>query len=129
MATNIVSGPLTVGGVPIATSVYTVYTALLTQTSTNAPVATVLNNTTGSTLTWTRQTTGVYVLTATLPGGIFTANKVFFNITPSTDSRTIIISGQSNSTSTITIVSYDTFNQTEDDSLITKVSFELRIYL
>ena len=43
---------------------YTLYTALLTQTGTNAPVATVLQNTTGGTLTWTRQSAGNYTVTA-----------------------------------------------------------------
>lgn len=38
-----------------------VYTAILTQLSTNNPTATVLQNTTGRTITWTRDTTGEYI--------------------------------------------------------------------
>ena len=42
---------------------YTVYTALLTQTGTNAPVATVLQNTTGGTIAWSYSNVGIYVAT------------------------------------------------------------------
>lgn len=47
-----------------------VYTALLTQTSTNAPVATVLQNTLGGTITWTRVDTGRYRGTINISGGL-----------------------------------------------------------
>ena len=50
------------------------YKATLTQTGTNAPVATVLENTLGGTVVWAYSSTGVY--TATLAGA-FTANKTF----------------------------------------------------
>ena len=53
---------------------YLVYTALLNQTSTNAPVATVLKNTLGGTVVWTRTSPGLYVGTLT---GAFTANKTW----------------------------------------------------
>lgn len=39
---------------------YLVYTALLTQSGTDAPVATVLENTTGGTIVWTRDSAGFY---------------------------------------------------------------------
>ena len=45
---------------------YLVYTALLTQSGTSAPVATVLENTLGGTVVWTRGGVGAY--TATLTG-------------------------------------------------------------
>ena len=44
-------------------SSYLTYVALLTQTSTNDPEATVLENTLGGTPVWTRGTTGIYVCT------------------------------------------------------------------
>ena len=53
---------------------YLVYTALLTQSGTDAPVATVLENTLGGTVVWTRDGEGLY--TATLSDA-FTANKTF----------------------------------------------------
>lgn len=49
-----------------------VYRALLTQTGTAAPVATVLENTLGGTVVWTRTLGGVYVATL---AGAFTASK------------------------------------------------------
>ena len=56
---------------------YTVYTALVTQT-TGDPVATVLKNNTGYTYTWARTGGGTYTLTAS--GNAFTVNKtIVFN--------------------------------------------------
>lgn len=43
---------------------YKVYSAYITQTATNAPVATVLENTTGETITWSRTGVGTYEATA-----------------------------------------------------------------
>ncbi len=51
---------------------YLVYTALLTQSGTSAPVATVLENTLGGTVVWSRDVAGIYVATLS---GAFTANK------------------------------------------------------
>jgi hypothetical protein len=51
-----------------------VYRANLSQTGTNAPVATVFENTLGGTLVWARGSTGEY--TATLNGNFTTAAKV-----------------------------------------------------
>jgi len=52
------------------------YVALLTQTGTNAPVATVLKNTLGGTVVWTYSDNGRY--TGTL-AGVFLINKTLFN--------------------------------------------------
>ncbi len=51
---------------------YKVYTALLTQTGTDAPVATILENTLGGTPVWTRTNVGEYRVTLT---GAFITNK------------------------------------------------------
>lgn len=53
---------------------YKTYVATLTQSGTNAPVASVLENTLGGTVVWTRDSQGHY--TATLAGA-FTENKTF----------------------------------------------------
>lgn len=53
---------------------YKVYTALLNQSGSNDPVATVLENTLGGTPVWTRSGTGTYICTLT---GAFTLNKTF----------------------------------------------------
>ena len=52
---------------------YTVYTAQLTAAAGAAPTATILQNTTGLTFTWTRIGTGQFV--ATVAGTPFVANK------------------------------------------------------
>lgn len=54
---------------------YLSYVALLSQTGTDAPVATVLENTLGGTVVWTRNDVGDY--TGTL-AGVFTVNKTWF---------------------------------------------------
>lgn len=54
---------------------YKVYTALLSQSGTNAPVATVLENTLGGTVVWSYSGTGSYQATLT---GAFTSQKTFF---------------------------------------------------
>ena len=61
-----------IAGFADATAAYTSYVALLTQT-TGAPVATVVQNTTGATFTWARTGGGIYTITAS--SAIFTANK------------------------------------------------------
>jgi hypothetical protein len=63
-------------GSPVDSRPYKVYTALLTQTGTNAPVAIVLDNTLDGTIIWTRTTDGIYVGTL---AGAFVTNKTFVN--------------------------------------------------
>ena len=69
---------------------YLVYTALLSQSGTDAPVATVLQNTLGGTVVWSRNTTGDF--SATL-GGAFTTNKttVFSSINGDQSAGYVII--------------------------------------
>lgn len=67
------------GSVSAGTSVPTgsnikVYRALLTQSGTSAPVATVLENSLGGTIVWTRNDAGDYFGTL---AGAFTNNKTF----------------------------------------------------
>lgn len=63
----------TTGTYTLATTSYKVYTALLTQTGTSAPVATVLENTLGATITWSYVGVGQYYATAS--SAVFTASK------------------------------------------------------
>lgn len=76
---------------------YLVYTALLTQTGTDAPVATVLQNTLGGTVVWTRADTGQYAATLT---GVFLDNKtpkirwMKFNPTTSNPNEYTLIVGE-----------------------------------
>ena len=59
---------------------YKVYTALLNQSGTAAPTATVLENTLGTTVTWTRNDVGWYK--ATISTGLFSLFKVVVFATP-----------------------------------------------
>ena len=99
---------------------YTVYTALLTQAGTAAPVPTILQNTTGGTFTWTRQSAGNYTITAST--ALFTANKtiVFVN-NGSNAASTDVIKWNRTSDTTITLIP-------TVDGQFTNGSFEIRIY-
>ncbi len=55
---------------------YLVYTALLSQSDTDAPVATVLENTLGGTVVWSWEGGGEYIGTL---AGAFTENKTWFS--------------------------------------------------
>lgn len=57
-------------------SSYLVYTALLSQSGTDAPVATVLQNTLGGTVVWARVSDGYY--TGTLAGAFPTGRTICF---------------------------------------------------
>ena len=98
---------------------YKVYTALLTQAGTAAPVATVLQDTLVGTITWTR--TGVGAYTATIANGLFTLNKTMVFINNGSATATTNIKWASPTTTTITI-------DTSTDSALTAASIEIRIY-
>ena len=98
---------------------YTVYAALISQTGTAAPVATVLQNTTSGTIAWTRDSAGIY--TATASSAIFTANKTAVIINQGSSSSTSNIEWASGTTSTVTI-------DTTADGVLTVGFIEVRIY-
>ena len=105
---------------------YTVYSALLTQTSTNAPTAVVLENTIPGTMTWSYANIGEYQLRNS--GTPFTANKVqvFVNrgqeVTSSEPIRWVY-----QNTSDIFIKTQN-ISGVNTDGLITNGSIEIRIY-
>lgn len=84
---------------------YKSYVATINQTGTNAPVATVLENTLGGTPIWTRSTQGQYVLS--LPGA-FPASKTVYN--------SAILTGYDNGSSFPYIISRSNNGQMEVDS-------------
>jgi hypothetical protein len=98
---------------------YPVYTALLNQSGTEAPVATILKNTTGKTFTWTRQSAGNYTVTAS--SALFTVNKtiVFLNNGSTPNITQVPWSRASDTTVTLSLGS---------DGRLTNGSFEIRIY-
>ena len=99
---------------------YTVYTALITQAGTAAPVATMLQNTTGETFTYARTSGGDY--TVTVSGNLFTVNKtlVFLNGGSSENNHDIAWERASD-----TVINLSTHNS---DGKFTAGSIEIRIY-
>jgi hypothetical protein len=108
---------------------YTVYTALITQTGTDAPVATVLQNTTGGTIVWTRNSTGRYL--ATISGATYTANKTAILLTSgsasATDGRFLKVEDSGNTT-VQAFYNFDTSANTAQDGIIAGSMIEIRIY-
>jgi len=103
---------------------YKVYTALLTQSGITDPVATVLENTLGGTIVWTRDSIGVYTATSS---NLFVADKTICFTTFGNfayDSRTAAASYTTDSTVTLNTVlpndgPYDVFSS---------LSIEIRVY-
>jgi hypothetical protein len=110
---------------------YKVYTALLTQTDEDAPIAIVLENTLGATLSYSRTNIGQYVITTT---GTFPQDKTWAVInTPSYDGNGpfALQIGRISDTE-CHIYSYQTFpSSTALEDLGTgadRVSIEIRVY-
>ena len=102
---------------------YTVYVASLIQAGTAAPVATVLQNTTGGTFTWSRTSAGQYK--ATISGITLPANKVviFENATGDLN-----LGGKITSTTVIDIDQFSSGGGGYSDGMLAGTSIEIRIY-
>ena len=107
---------------------YTVYTALITQAGTAAPVATVLQNTTGGTIAWTRPTNpGVGRYVATISGANFTANKTAVIVTSGGNSD-MILRPVVSSTTTVDWYNIDSSDNAVSDVISATTTVEIRIY-
>jgi len=112
-------GDVTVAGNLIGGLPYTSLVQLLTQTSTNAPVATEVYNNTGQTYTWTRTGAGTFRITATNTPFTFDKTVVFVNAGKS-ENTFLPIYWEYVNTNTIDLLTYD--NELEN------ASFEIKIY-
>lgn len=101
---------------------YLVYTAMLTQTGTDAPVATVLENTLGGTVVWSYSGVGVYAATLS---GAFTENKTFVIVGTFGDTSGIIVAYR-NSDNQVRVQSAE--NDTDADGLLYETAIEIRVY-
>jgi len=99
---------------------YTVYTALLTQAGTAAPVATVLQNTTGKTFTYARTSGGDYTITAS--SSLFTADKTIVFLNGGSAENNHDIAWNRLSDTEIAVLTHNS------DGKLTNASFEVRIY-
>lgn len=102
---------------------YKVYTALLTQSGTDAPVATVLENTLGEDVTFSYDTAGVYLINF---NQIFpTIEKIYFNIGNSfTNNGNFYSVEKGVDVSTL----YTTVADTGTNGLLLYTEIEIRVY-
>jgi hypothetical protein len=107
---------------------YREYVALLTQTGSNPPVATVLQNELGSDLIYSYFTTGTYTVTS---NGLFIPNKTVVLISSPPDSGFVPFSSNAvaivNTSSQIDIGVTDALI-TPSDNLLNNTAFIIRIY-
>lgn len=103
---------------------YLVYDATLTQTSTNAPVATVGQNNIGQTMTWARSNTGIYTVTA--GAAAFTANKTQIFVGQNVTTAIVQIQGVRTSTTVITVQSVE--EGTPADDFLTETAIRIVIF-
>jgi len=98
---------------------YKVYTALLTQTGTDAPVATVLENTLGVDVVWNYDEKGMYSTSLIGEKAVFIPNDFTqdFNVT-----------GISISTSIITLITLKLAELTTENEILNNTPIEIRVY-
>lgn len=113
-----------------ATASYSVITGTITQASTNNPVLTVYENTSGQTLTTNRNTTGYYEI-AFSSGAVSGQGICFINGSSHTGTFNSVSAVANNPSGTTTngatIFSFDNTNALAD-GILTDVAFEIRIY-
>ncbi len=98
------------------------YVALLTQTGTSAPTATVLDNTLGGTLVWTYDSVGTYIGTLT---GAFTLDKTAVLISGVYKGSVV---GSRKTNNTIQITTTATSTNTEANALLDSTTIEIKVY-
>lgn len=98
------------------------YVALLTQTGTAAPTATVLDNTLGGTLVWTYDSVGTYIGTLT---GAFTLDKTSVLISGVYKGS---VSGLRKTNNTVQITTTATSTNTEANALLDSTTIEIKVY-
>ncbi|CAI2769160.1 hypothetical protein [Flavobacterium collinsii] len=101
---------------------YKVYTALLSQSGTNPPVATVLENTLGGLPVWSRAGLGSYSCTLT---GTFASNKTVVFVTRTGNVNTL--SASQNTADSVSLSCYNPGGSSAEMNL-NLVSFEIRVY-
>ena len=99
-----------------------VYVALLTQTGTNAPVATVLKNTLGGTVVWTYDSAGIYIGTLI---GVFTLDKTYSIISQSISNLATSVVYRT-SANTVQVLSAEEGNVVDD--ILSNTSIKIEVY-
>ena len=104
---------------------YLEYVALLSQSGTNAPVATVLANTLGGTVVWERLYGGQYVGTLT---GAFPISKTAILVCSVTTGHVHIVLAARNSNNDIHLMVYSIGDAVFTDDLLDGNPIEIRVY-
>ena len=104
---------------------YTVYTALLSQTGTNAPVATVLENTLGIVVTWTRVNVGVYGFF--LPSPVLSLDRTSITLDHGGVARQVRLDASQGGLTAGDVKTYNSLGTAQDGNLFKSV-FEIRVY-
>lgn len=107
---------------PVASLGYKEYIALLTQTGTNAPTVTVLKNTLGGTVVWTRNGIGDYIGTL---ASAFPLDKTWISSSGISGSATTIGQFYKDSVNNVGFLTYD---GVASDDLLYYTSVEIRVY-
>lgn len=116
---------------------YKVYTAKLTQSSTSDPTATVISNTTGLTIAWTRSATGTYV--GTFSTSQTNLNKITIQGNNNISASAItsipliqwsynLVSGHYNAGIVTKILNVSAPSLTATDGVLTDTFVEIRVY-
>jgi hypothetical protein len=103
---------------------YKVYTALLTQTGTDAPVATVLENTLGGTVVWSYEDVGHY--RGTPSQAIFDETKTFHFVNSNNQGYQFEVTSQLNTNDDWRLLVVD--GSAPADSSLEKLPIEIRVY-
>ena len=103
---------------------YKVYTALLTQSGTDAPVATVLENTLGGEVVWSYEGVGVYY--GTLINLFENANKVYHNISNTHDIKNKYTTSYDGEPDYISVIT--SYSDSLSNNKLDFTSIEIRVY-
>ena len=103
---------------------YRKYVALITQSDTNAPVATVFENTIG-TMTWAYESVGIY----TVSNGLLTKDKTVCFLTSNTEDQSTMVKQQDSSAGSIKLNSFGDYTSADlSDGIILNTTIEIRVY-
>lgn len=117
--TNVLPGDSDLDVVTMAQIPYKKYVAIVTQSSTDTPVATVLENNTGQTFTWSRSDVGVY----SIVGNFVVAKTAIFTGVPNGNIHFAAVT----STTAIAFGTRDS-SSTPVDGGMSNTAIEIRLY-
>ncbi len=100
---------------------YTLYSALLSQTGTVTPTATVLFNDLGATPTFAVDPSGIPTFSINIAGSLFDASKTWYSITPPLSATVPYMKVVRTNSTSLTVTSYTT-------GILSATPFEIRIY-